>query len=528
METLMESFLSMSLRGASIVGDAKERRSNLLRVNAMLTDCFASSLATVPRGLLAMTFFLSFLFFSFFLIPDLVLAQDLGSEVSPDTLTKYGVYDKDRLPPSFHASRRKLVLDSMVLHSIALFPAAEEKNRSNDNNYEYHQDPNFYYLTGCIEPGSELLLSKDGITLSDGRKVHEILFVRNRSKLQETWTGRRLGPQGAISVLKFDAAMSIDSIHSILIPALLNATIFYYEPHLSDVREPVLNDSILFKNSDDLDLIKETHQNVEINTSLYHHVLPELRQVKAPGELKLMRKAISISNEAHNAVIHEARPGWYEYQIQAEAEDIFTKNGAEYNAYPCIVGSGPNSTILHYETNRRQTATGDFIEMDMGAEYHGYCADITRSFPISGEFTPEQRTIYELVLAAQDSGIKACIAGAPFQSAHMAALRVIKGGLMRLGIIKDSNMYKMYFMHGTSHYLGLDVHDAGTNGPLTPGNVLTVEPGIYIAAGSQCDPKWWNIGCRIEDDILVTDHGPEILSANSPRDIAPLEKLMAR
>jgi Xaa-Pro aminopeptidase len=242
----------------------------------------------------------------------------------------------------------------------------------------------------------------------------------------------------------------------------------------------------------------------------------------------LMRKAIAISNDAHNAVIHDARPGWFEYQIQAEAEDIFTKNGAEYTAYPCIVGSGPNSTILHYETNRRHTEPGDFIEMDMGAEYHGYCADITRSFPISGAFTPEQRAIYELVLNAQDSGIKACIAGMPFQSAHIAAVRVIKAGLMRLGIIKDSNMYKFYFMHGTSHYLGLDVHDAGTGGPLTPGNVLTVEPGIYIPAGSNCDPKWWNIGCRIEDDILVTDHGPEILSANSPRDIAPLEKLMQR
>jgi Xaa-Pro aminopeptidase len=472
--------------------------------------------------------FPSLFFIFFFLAPAFVFAQDLASEVPNDTLTKYGIYDGDRLPPSFHAGRRKLVLDSMQPHSIALFPAAEEKNRSNDNNYEYHQDPNFYYLTGCIEPGSELLLSKDGIALSSGRMVHEILFVRNRNRSQETWTGRRLGPQGAISVLKFDTAMSIDNLHAILGTVLPRAKIFYYEPHLSDLREPVLNDTVLFKNSFDLDLIKETHPNVEMNTSLYHHILPELRQVKTPEELRLMRKAIAISNQAHNAVIHDARPGWFEYQIQAEAEDIFTKNGAEYTAYPCIVGSGPNSTILHYETNRRQTQSGDFIEMDMGAEYHGYCADITRSFPISGEFSPEQRAIYELVLAAQDSGIKACVPGAPFQSAHFAALRVIKGGLLRLGIIKDSNMYKMYFMHGTSHYLGLDVHDAGTVGPLTPGNVLTVEPGIYIPAGSPCDPKWWSIGCRIEDDILVTDRGPEILSVNSPRDIAPLEKLMKR
>jgi Xaa-Pro aminopeptidase len=227
-------------------------------------------------------------------------------------------------------------------------------------------------------------------------------------------------------------------------------------------------------------------------------------------------------------VIHDTRPGWYEYQIQAEAEDIFTKNGAEYTAYPCIVGSGPNSTILHYETNRRQTQAGDFIEMDMGAEYHGYCADVTRSFPVSGTFTPEQRAIYSLVLEAQDSGIAACKVGAPFWSAHRVAVRVISVGLRRLGITNDSADYRKYFMHGTSHYLGLDVHDAGTYSPLTPGNVLTVEPGIYVAAGSPCDKKWWNIGCRIEDDILITADGPEILSRNSPRTIPELERLMMR
>ncbi len=469
----------------------------------------------------------TFLFITVLLKPSILFSQELANKVPLDTLTKYGIYDKDRLPPSFHASRCKLLLDSMQNRSIALFLAAEEKNRSNDNNYEYHQDPNFYYLTGCLEPGSALVLSKDGITLSDGRTVHEILFVRNRNLAQETWTGRRLGPQGAISVLKVDAALSIDSLPSLLRSVLPKSQYCYYDPHVTSQREPALNDTTLLTNLDDRALIKRTYPNLEITTTL-SHVLAELRQVKTPEELRLMRKAISISNEAHNAVIHDARPGWFEYQIQAEAEDIFTKNGAEYIAYPCIVGSGPNSTILHYETNRRQTQSGDFIEMDMGAEYHGYCADITRSFPISGTFTPEQRAIYALVLAAQDSGIKACVAGAPFRSAHAAALRVIQSGLVKLGILQDSSQYKMYFMHGTSHYLGLDVHDAGTYGPLTPGNVLTVEPGIYIPTGSPCDPKWWNIGCRIEDDILVTERGPEILSVHSPREIGSLEKVMAR
>jgi Xaa-Pro aminopeptidase len=459
--------------------------------------------------------------------PAFVFAQDLASEVPVDTLTKYGIYDKDRLPPSFHASRRKMLLDSMQPNSIALFLATEEKTRANDISYEYHQDANFYYLTGCLEPGSALMLAKDGVTLSDGRIVHEILFVRNRNRSQETWTGRRLGPEGALAVLKVEVALPADSLSSILNARLPTTQFFYYDPHIVSPKEPVLNDTVLLTNLSDKELIKQKYPSVEINTTL-SHVLAEMRQVKTAGELRLMRKAISISNEAHNAVIHDARPGWFEYQIQAEAEDIFTKNGAEYTAYPCIVGSGPNSTILHYETNRRQTQPGDFIEMDMGAEYHGYCADVTRSFPISGSFTPEQFAIYSLVLAAQDSGIKACVAGAPFRSAHVAALSVIKSGLLKLGILADSNMYKLYFMHGTSHYLGLDVHDVGTYGPLTPGNVLTVEPGIYIAPGSPCDPKWWNIGCRIEDDILVTDRGPEILSALSPRQITTLEKFMRR
>jgi Xaa-Pro aminopeptidase len=253
-----------------------------------------------------------------------------------------------------------------------------------------------------------------------------------------------------------------------------------------------------------------------------------MREVKTEPELRLMRKAIAISNEAHNLVLASARPGWHEYEIQSLAEYVFGKHGAEYTGYPCIVGSGPNSTILHYESNRRQIKSGDFIEMDMGAEYHGYSADVTRSFPISGSFSAAQRIIYQLVFEAQDSGIKCCQIGAPFNSAHYAAVSIISEGLKRLGIISDTKEYRKYFMHGTSHYLGLDVHDAGTYGKLEAGNVLTVEPGIYIPAGSPCDPEWWNIGCRIEDDILVTTSGPVILSDASPRKIQDVEALLKK
>jgi len=447
--------------------------------------------------------------------------------VSPDTLAKYGLYDRDRLPAAFHAGRRALVLDSMQPNSIALFVAAPERTRANDIEYEYHQDPNFYYLTGCIEPGSALLLSKEAIPLGGGEFSHEFLFVRNRNPAEETWTGRRLGPEGTMAILQPDAAMSIDSLPALLHKLLPYKGTLYYAPHASTMEEPVLDDSVIVSDSIIARLIGTRYPNLLMTKSL-QRVLAEIREVKTPEELRLMRRAIDISNKAHNTVIHDARPGWYEYNIQGVAESTFTSNGAEYTAYPCIVGSGPNSTILHYETNRRQIKAGDFIEMDMGAEYHGYCADVTRSFPISGTFTPEQRAIYSLVLEAQDSGIRVCQVGAPFRSAHNAAVRVITRGLLRLGLIKDSADYRKYFMHGTSHYLGLDVHDAGTYDPLAPGNVLTVEPGIYVAEGSPCDRKWWNIGCRIEDDILITEHGPENLSAGSPRTIPALEKLMSR
>jgi Xaa-Pro aminopeptidase len=255
-------------------------------------------------------------------------------------------------------------------------------------------------------------------------------------------------------------------------------------------------------------------------------MLAALRAYKTPEEMLLLRRAIAITNMAHNEILKNVKPGWFEYEIQALGEYVFAKNGCEYVGYPSIVGSGENSTILHYETNRRQTKSGDFIEMDMGGEYHGYTADVTRSYPVNGHFTNEQAAIYDLVLEAQDSGIRKARAGSGFRETHFAAMRVIKRGLYQLGIMKDTENYKQYFMHGTSHYLGLDVHDAGPYDTLHAGNVITVEPGIYIKPGSPCDPKWWNIGCRVEDDIFITDGAPVILSDGSPRKRSDVEHLM--
>jgi Xaa-Pro aminopeptidase len=215
-----------------------------------------------------------------------------------------------------------------------------------------------------------------------------------------------------------------------------------------------------------------------------------------------------------------------EYQAQAIGEYVFKKNGSEYVGYPSICGGGENSCILHYESNRKKLDVNDLLLLDMGAEYHGYSADVTRTLPVSGKFSEEQKKIYQIVLDAQEAGFKQCTPGNEFKSPNRAALEIIKQGLLALEIIKDKNDYMKYFMHGTSHYLGLDVHDAGTHGELKAGNIITVEPGIYIPEGSPCDPKWWNIGIRIEDDVLITETGFENLSARVPRTIEKVEEMM--
>jgi Xaa-Pro aminopeptidase len=457
-----------------------------------------------------------------------------AQRIAPDTLHTYGIYDTDRLSPKFHAGRRDSLLAQMGAHSVALILAAPEQNRSNDVNYLYHQNPNFYYLTGLLEPDAALILSKDPIQISKGHSTHAILFLQERDPSKETWTGKRLGPLGAKQVLGFSDAYVIDSLSAYLKPLLAKSDTLLYTPGERTFSSPLLDTSMMLWDSVRRELntkypkltIAASDVNGKQVSNRLIHELALMRSIKTPEELVMMRRAIAISNLAHNEIMSHVRPGWHEYEIQALGEYIFTKNGAEYTGYPSIIGSGENSTILHYETNRRETVSGDFVEMDMGAEYHGYSADITRSYPVNGRFTPEQRAIYDLVLEAQDSGIAAAKAGAPFFGPHMAAASVIKAGLVRLGILKDSADYRKYFMHGTSHYLGLDVHDAGTYTPLQAGNVITVEPGIYIKAGSDCDKKWWNIGCRIEDDILIKKDGPEILSVNSPRKADDVEKLM--
>lgn len=251
-----------------------------------------------------------------------------------------------------------------------------------------------------------------------------------------------------------------------------------------------------------------------------------LREIKSDAEIALMQRAVDASIEGHRRAMRAAHPGIAEYRLEAEMEYAFLAEGGEGPAYPSIVGSGPNTCILHYSSNRRITQPGDLVLMDCGAEYRGYAADITRTFPVSGRFTPEQREIYELVLRAQNEAIEECRVGREFVDPHRRAQEIIAEGLVDLGIIEREGDVRRYTLHFTSHLLGLDVHDVGGRRVLQEGMVLTVEPGIYIPEGSPCDRKWWNIGVRIEDDILVTDDDPINLSGPLERSPDDIERLI--
>jgi len=270
--------------------------------------------------------------------------------------------------------------------------------------------------------------------------------------------------------------------------------------------------------------LKEMNPSCILKTPINH--LRAMREVKDTCELRLMQKAIDISIEGHRAMMKGARPGMKEYELEALMEYTFKRLGSQDVGYASIVGSNYNACILHYTTNRRKTAMNDLVLADCGAEYHGYTADITRTIPLTGTFTRDQRIIYDVVLEAQDSGIAAARAGSPFRAPHTAAMSVIQRRLLELGIISKTEEARQYFMHGTSHYLGLDVHDPGTGGSLKPNSIITVEPGVYIPAGSPCDKRWWNIGVRIEDDILITEQGPVNMSAALPRKAEEIEKVM--
>ncbi|HNQ12273.1 MAG TPA: aminopeptidase P N-terminal domain-containing protein [Bacteroidia bacterium] len=429
------------------------------------------------------------------------------------------LYSQEYLGPNFHAERREALRNKLPEKTLAIFFANPERNRTNDVDYQYRQDSDFLYLTGFLEPNAVLIISNEKIRLLN-TESKEFIFVPERNEKAEIWTGKRLGAQGAKSILKISEAFDASSFLDVDFSKLKQVEKIY-------VRWPRGMENNRMNKADLFDLYQHLkQQSLEFSSVELSKTMAALREVKSPAEIKLLRKAIDITCEAHNQLIKTLNPTMTEIQAQAVLEYYFKLGGSEYPGYPSIVGGAENSCILHYTHNRRKLFPGEMLLFDAGAEFHGYTADVTRTVPVNGKFTEEQKAIYEIVLDAQTKAIEACRPGISFREPHNIAMEIIAKGLQKLGIINKAEDVSKYFMHGTSHYLGLDVHDAGTYGPLKPWSVITVEPGIYIAEGSDCDKKWWNIGVRIEDDILITEDGYENLSAKTPKTIIEIEQLM--
>ena len=431
-------------------------------------------------------------------------------------------YPTDYLSPAFHAGRRAAFREKLSANGVGIFFASQVRVRNNDVDYQYAQSKNFYYFTGLEESDAMLLLFKQPVTILN-KTGTEFIFVKNRDPQKELWTGKILGVEGVKARYKMENVFTndqftastidfttIDSVFS----AYRNEGIFSKYKRVEDPLSHMANivDSII------------NTQNKPIAARSTQMILSSLRGIKQPEEIALIAKAAAISCEGHNDVMRAIKPGMAEYQAQAIMEYHFKTNGSEYPGYPSINGAAENSCVLHYITNLKTINDGEMLLSDCAAEYHGYSADVTRTVPANGKFTEAQKIIYELVLKAQDAGFAACVPGAPFGNPDAAARKVVYEGLIQLGIAANEAEARKYFPHGTSHHLGLDVHDMGPR-TLLPGVILTVEPGIYIPPGSNCDKKWWSIGVRIEDDILITETGYKNLSAAAPRTVAAIEKM---
>ena len=443
----------------------------------------------------------------------------------------------DFLGKDFHKQRRQALRDKLPPNSVAVLFANAIRNRSNDVDYVYHQDPNFYYLTGYREPDAVLLVFKDKQTANNGAKYDEIIFVQPRDVKAEMWNGRRLGFEGVKTTLGLNQAFNNTDFKKYNVDFQKFDAILFNDFE-NDVRDNPLDSTDLyslieqfkqkvnFPSKETLNVALEAQAN-NLNTRMLPVIMGTLRGKKTPEELALLRKAVSISGIAQREVMKAIKPGMSEREIQGIHEFVFKKYQAEDVGYPSIVGAGHNGCILHYiENYKPNVKSTELILMDLGAEYHGYTADVTRTIPISGKFSPEQRTIYDLVLKAQEEGMKAIRPGITTQQLSAITHQVINRGLAELGIIKSETEEHTYYPHGCCHHIGLDVHDPMPQGPLEENMVITVEPGIYIPENAKCDKRWWGIAVRIEDDCLVTKDGFELLSASAPRTADDVEAMM--
>lgn len=440
----------------------------------------------------------------------------------------------DDIPLSRYAERRKTVLATMSAKSLAIFFAADARNRQNDVDYEYRQSSDFWYLCGFPEAESTLMLIPGGIVLpkmldSTGTRHEALLFVKKRDLYLEMRSGSITGADRAKAMY---GVMALENVNFASVLGMLlqpedstfrRDTVFATTFPTSAVTEPLSGEVVNIERESRLRLQKQYPRAVIRSQK---RLLADMRQIKDADELRLLRKAIDITLSGHREAIAQVKPKAFEYEIEAAMEGTFKRLGAEDVGYASIVGAGANSCILHYTLSRREAEAGEVLLMDCGAEYHGYTADITRTVPVNGKFSPEQREIYTLVYNAQEAAIKEYRKGVDWRLPHSRAVEIIRSGLLKLGIITNPDDYKLYFPHGSVHYIGLDVHDAGNYSTFQPNMIFTCEPGIYIPAGSACDKKWWDIGVRIEDDVLVTDGEPVIVSAALPRTADGIEAMM--
>ena len=427
------------------------------------------------------------------------------------------------------ARRRKNLMGTMDKHTIAIIPGAREVTRSRDTEYPFRQNSDLFYLTGFEEPDAVLVL------VPGRRQGQVVLFCRERDPDMELWNGYRLGPEGAVAYLGVDDAFPIDDLDEIL-PGLIEGTqrIYYSMGH-----DDVFDQRVMGWVNQIRKLVRTGAAPPADFTDLAF-LLHEQRLIKSAAEVRVMRKAGEISAAAHVRAMQECQPGRYEYHLEAAIQHTFAEHGARFPAYNSIVGSGANACVLHYTENASKMRAGDLVLIDAGCEYQGYAADITRTFPVSGQFSTEQRAIYDVVLEAQRAAIAKVRPGNTWNQPHDATVRVITRGLIKLGLLRGkerelikAEAYRDFYMHRAGHWLGLDVHDVGeyrVDGrwrQLEPGMVLTIEPGIYIAADNTKVPKRWRgIGVRIEDDVVVTEQGCDVLTGDVPKRADEIEALM--
>ncbi len=435
---------------------------------------------------------------------------------------------KDYLTKDFHTGRRAALRNSMPDNSVMVFFAFPTRTYSNDVEYLYHANPDMYYFSGYKEPHSLLIIFKEDQKDSLGNAYNELLFIQKRNAKAEQWTGRRLGIDGAKDRSGIKTVYNASDFKSFAIDFSKYSKIIV-DRFPEDVPDG-------FDNADLFDLIKQLKEKMtqpevmkdltRFDKTLFTQLTADLREIKTPEEIDLLRKAVEISCQGQNEVMKTVHPNMSELEIQGLHEFVHKKQGAESVGYGSIIGSGENGCILHYMENTKTKVGNSMLLMDVGAEYHGYTADVTRTVPVDGKFSEEEKSIYQIVYDAQEAAFKTLKNGSKWSDASKAAKDVIAEGLLKLGIIKNKMEVGKYYPHGLGHHIGLDVHDRGNYSTLKKDMVITIEPGIYIPQGSDCDKKWWSIAVRIEDDLLITENGYELLSHFSPRKIEDIEKMI--